>query len=162
MLSVNRKTGQMRSNNIRVLKDANRATVFKPTFIPQSEINSFIKASNAGENVKIKKVAEMNVELDSSQFQEFLSLVRDTKRESYAGHCLCKSHMTITLYHDSTAIMALKVISRDFSRFEKDQLETDFGKGGSWEPANPKAMEAFLTRVMQQKKSAASDVSDAH
>lgn len=134
------------------LKDANRATIFKPTFIPQSEINLFVKSLNSGEKVKIKKETELTAELDSSQVREFLSLLQNTKKESYAGHCLCKSYMTVTFYRDTMAIMKLDAISHDFSRFEKNQLEKDFGKGGTWEPADIKAVESFFARVKQQKE----------
>jgi len=134
------------------LKDANRATIFKPKFIPQSEINLFVKSLKSGEKMKIRKEEEWNKELDSNQVQELLSLLQNTKKESYAGHCLCKTYMTVTFYRDTTAIMKLNAISHDFGRFEKNQLEKDFGRGGSWEPADIKAVESFFARVKLQKE----------
>ena len=88
-----------------------------------------------------------NVELDSSQLQELLSLLRTPKRESFSGGCLCISRATISFYQDSVKTFRLHVIGSDYGTFEKHDLLSGVGASGIWESANPQALKAFFDRI---------------
>lgn len=88
-----------------------------------------------------------NVELDSSQLQELLSLLRTPKRESFSGGCLCISRATISFYQDSVNTFRLHVIGSDYGTLEKHDLLSGFGASGIWESANPQALKAFFERI---------------
>ena len=88
-----------------------------------------------------------NVELDSSQLQELLSLLRTPKRESFSGGCLCISRATISFYQDSVKTFRLHVIGSDYGTFEKHDLLSGVGASGIWESANPQALNAFFDRI---------------
>jgi hypothetical protein len=88
-----------------------------------------------------------NVELDSSQLQELLSLLRTPKRESFSGGCLCISRATISFYQDSVNTFRLHVIGSDYGTFEKHDLLSGVGASGIWESANPQALKAFFDRI---------------
>ena len=88
-----------------------------------------------------------NVELDSSQLQELLSLLRTPKRESFSGGCLCISRAAISFYQDSVNTFRLHVIGSDYGTFEKHDLLSGVGASGIWESANPQALKAFFDRI---------------
>lgn len=88
-----------------------------------------------------------NVELDSSQLQELLSLLRTPKRESFSGGCLCISRATISFYQDSVNTFRLHVIGSDYGTFEKHDLLSGVGASGIWESANPQAFRALFDRI---------------
>ena len=87
------------------------------------------------------------MELDSSQLQELLSLLRTPKRESFSGGCLCISRATISFYQDSVKTFRLHVIGSDYGTFEKHDLLSGVGASGIWESANPQALKAFFDRI---------------
>lgn len=130
-----------------MLKGVNRVTVYKPGFVPHSELTTFLKAQKEGKKYEMKKESALYAELDSSQIGELLSLLRESKRESYSGNCLCIPHLTVTLFRDTVAIVKLNAVRKDLSRFEKVQQDMDFARGGFWEPANPQVIEAFVKRL---------------
>ena len=90
-------------------------------------------------------------ELTAEQLEEFISLLRDTKRESFAGGCLCLSRATVRMFRDSVEILYLKNFG-DGKGLEKHLLESDFGAGGFWESSNPQAVKAFFDRLKKQVK----------
>jgi len=130
-----------------LLRGVNYATLYKPGFIPSSEMQSFVRALKEGKKFDVKKEDAVNAKLDSNQVQELLSLLSNTKRESYEGHCLCIPHMTISFYRDSRLVLKLNALDKGFGRFEKSQQERDYGKGGFWESADPQALGDFIKRV---------------
>ena len=126
-----------------LLKDSERAIVrFTGLVMPKSL---------ADKKNKVEAVLELqkrrNVELDSSQLQELLSLLRTPKRESFSGGCLCISRATISFYQDSVNTFRLHVIGSDYGTFEKHDLLSGVGASGLWESANPQALKAFFDRV---------------
>ena len=90
-------------------------------------------------------------ELTAEQLEEFISLLRDTKRESFAGGCLCLPRITIRMFRDSVEILRLYDVGKG-SGLEKRLLESDFGAGGFWESSNPQAVKAFFDRLKKQVK----------
>lgn len=100
---------------------------------------------------KIEAVQELqkhgNVELDSGQLQELLSLLRTPKRESFSGGCLCISRATISFYRDSVKTFRLHVIGSDYGTLEKHDLLSGVGASGIWESANPQALSEFFERI---------------
>ncbi len=126
-----------------LLKNSERAVVrFLGLVMPKSL---------ADKKNKVEAVQELqkhrNVELDSSQLQELLSLLRTPKRESFSGGCLCISRATISFYSDSVKFFDLHVIGSDYGSFEKHDLLSGFGASGIWESANPQALKAFFERI---------------
>ncbi|SOE49528.1 hypothetical protein SAMN05720781_0345 [Fibrobacter sp. UWT3] len=126
-----------------LLKDSERAVVrFSRIVMPKNL---------ADKKNKIEAVQGLhkrgNVELDSSQLQELLSLLRTPKRESFSGGCLCFSRATISFYQDSVNTFRLHVIGSDYGTFEKHNLLSDVGASGLWESANPQALRAFFDRI---------------
>ena len=129
-----------------LLKDADHAIVsftgiVSPKFLTQKKNKKNLDDA----------VAELqqrrNVELDSSQLQELLSLLRTPKRESFSGGCLCISRATISFYQDSVKTFRLHVIGSDYGTFEKHDLLSGVGASGIWESANPQALKAFFDRI---------------
>lgn len=129
-----------------LLKDADHAIVsftgiVSPKFLTQKK----------NEKKLDEAVAELqrrrNVELDSSQLQELLSLLRTPKRESFSGGCLCISRATLSFYSDSVKFFNLHVIGSDYGSLEKHDLLSGFGASGIWESANPQALRAFFERI---------------
>ena len=90
-------------------------------------------------------------ELTAEQLQEFISLLQDTKRESFSGGCLCLSRATVRMFRDSVEILYLKNFG-DGKGLEKHLLESDFGAGGIWESSHPQAVTAFFERLKGQVK----------
>lgn len=130
-----------------LLRGANYATIYKPGFIPATEMHSFLSAVKEGKKIEVKKENVIDVKLDSSQVQELLSLLHNTKRESYEGHCLCIPHLTISFFRNDKPVLKLNALGKDYRRFEKNQQERDYGKGGFWESADPQALSDFIKRV---------------
>lgn len=106
------------------------------------------------------------VELDSSQLQELLSLLRTPKRESFSGGCLCLSRATISFYQDSVNTFRLHVIGSNYGSLEKHNLLSGPGASGIWESSNPQALKAFFDRVnpsaAAEPQKNAPDASGAH
>ncbi|MBR4783936.1 MAG: hypothetical protein IK012_01610 [Fibrobacter sp.] len=119
-----------------IVKDADRATVGFTRFITNK--------SDLGKPRKNK------MELDSSQLQELISLLREPKKESFAGGCLCLSKANVTFYRDSSVIMSVKVIGNDFRQLEKHPL--DLESDGMWVSAHPEKIKAFFDRLDSNKK----------
>ena len=119
-----------------IVKDADRATVGFTRFITNK--------SDLGKPRKNK------MELDSSQLQELISLLREPKKESFAGGCLCLSKANVTFYRDSSAIMSVKVIGNDFRQLEKHPL--DLESNGMWVSAHPEKIKAFFERLDSNNK----------
>ena len=119
-----------------IVKDADRATVGFTRFITNK--------SDLGKPRKNK------MELDSSQLQELISLLREPKKESFAGGCLCLSKANVTFYRDSSVIMSVKVIGNDFRQLEKHPL--DLESNGMWVSAHPEKIKAFFDRLDSNKK----------
>lgn len=90
-------------------------------------------------------------ELTAEQLQEFISLLQDTKRESFSGGCLCLSRATVRMFRDSVEILYLKNFG-DGKGLEKHLLESDFGAGGIWESSHPQAVTAFFERLKGEVK----------
>ena len=90
-------------------------------------------------------------ELTDEQLQEFISLLQNTKRESFSGGCLCLSRATVRMFRDSVEILYLENFG-DGKGLEKHLLESDFGAGGFWESSNPQAVKAFFDRLKKQVK----------
>jgi hypothetical protein len=88
-----------------------------------------------------------NVELDSSQLQELLSLLRTPKRESFTGGCLCIPRASVTFYRDSVEAFRLHVIGSDYGRLEKHDLVLGPGASGIWESTDAPALKAFFDRI---------------
>ena len=89
------------------------------------------------------------VELDSSQIRELISLLREPKKESFAGGCLCLSKAKVTFYRDSSVIMSVNVIGNDFGRLEKHPLALE--SNGIWDAAHPEKIKAFFERLDPNK-----------
>lgn len=119
-----------------IVKDADRATVGFTRFITNK--------SDLGKPRKNK------MELDSSQLQELISLLREPQKESFAGGCLCLSKANVTFYRDSSVIMSVKVIGNDFGQLEKHPL--DLESNGMWVSAHPEKIKAFFERLDSNKK----------
>ena len=68
-------------------------------------------------------------ELTAEQLEEFISLLRDTKRESFAGGCLCLSRATVRMFRDSVEILYLENFG-DGKGLEKHLLESLESAGG--------------------------------
>lgn len=137
-----------------LLKDSERAVVrFSGLVMPKSL---------ADKKNKVEAVQELqkhrNVELDSSQLQELLSLLRTPKRESFSGGCLCLSRATISFYQDSVNTFRLHVIGSDYGTFEKHNLLSGVGASGIWESADPQALRAFFGRIKLPLDKAECDV----
>lgn len=130
-----------------LLRGVNEVTIYKPGFIPSTEMRSFVDALKEGKKFDVKKESALNMQLDSSQVQELLSLLRNTKRESYEGHCLCIPHLTISFFRNGKLVLKLNALGKDYRRFEKNQQERDYEKGGYWESADPQALREFIKRV---------------
>ena len=129
-----------------LLKDADHAIVsftgiVSPKFLTQKKNKKNLDDAVA----ELQK--RRNVELDSSQLQELLSLLRTPKRESFSGGCLCISRATISFYQDSVKTFRLHVIGSDYGTFEKHDLLSGVGASGIWESANPQALKAFFDRI---------------
>lgn len=129
-----------------LLKDADHAIVsftgiVSPKFLTQKKNKKNLDDAVA----ELQK--RRNVELDSSQLQELLSLLRTPKRESFSGGCLCISRATISFYSDSVKVFSLHVIGSDYGTLEKHNLLSGFGASGIWESANPQALKAFFERI---------------
>ncbi len=129
-----------------LLKDADHAIVsftgiVSPKFLTQKKNKKNLDDAVA----ELQK--RRNVELDSSQLQELLSLLRTPKRESFSGGCLCISRATISFYSDSVKVFNLHVIGSDYGTLEKHNLLSGFGASGIWESANPQALKAFFDRI---------------
>lgn len=90
-------------------------------------------------------------ELTAEQLQEFISLLQDTKRESFSGGCLCLSRATVRMFRDSVEILYLENFG-DGKGLEKHLLESDFGAGGFWESSHPQAVTAFFARLKGEVK----------
>ena len=119
-----------------IVKDADQATVGFTRFIANK--------SDLGKPRKNK------VELDSSQLQELISLLREPKSESFAGGCLCLPKAKIVFYRDSSVIMSVNVVGNDFGRLEKHPL--DLESNGMWVSAHPEKIKAFFDRLDSNKK----------
>ena len=128
-----------------IVKDADRATVGFTEIIMH-------KAGTKKSKIRIPLVKQdrNRAELDSSQLQELISLLRKPKRESFAGGCLCLSMANVTFYRDSSVIMSVNVIGKDFGRLEKHPLALE--SAGIWDAADPQAMKAFFNRIKPQKE----------
>lgn len=129
-----------------LLKDADHAIVsftgiVSPKFLTQKKTRK--KLDDAVAELQKRR----NVELDFSQLQELLSLLRTPKRESFSGGCLCISRATISFYSDSVKVFNLHVIGSDYGTLEKHDLLSGFGASGIWESANPQALKAFFERI---------------
>ena len=118
-----------------IVKDADLATVGFTRFIANK--------SDLGTPRKNK------AELDSSQLQELISLLREPKSESFAGGCLCLSKANVTFYRDSSVIMSVKVIGNDFGKLEKHPLALE--SNGMWVSAHPEKIKAFFDRIHSSK-----------
>lgn len=129
-----------------LLKDSERAIVsFKGIAMPNTITRKNKKKTIDVVAQELQKHG--NVELDSSQLQELLSLLRTPKRESFSGGCLCLSRATISFYQDSVNTFRLHVIGSDYGTFEKHDLLSGVGASGIWESANPQALKAFFDRI---------------
>ena len=127
-----------------IVKDADRVTIgFTEIMTRKAGIKKRI------ENLKQNR---NGVELDSSQIQEFISLLRKPKREAFAGGCLCLPKAKVTFYRDSSVIMMVNVNGNNFDSFEKKDPWADFKSVGFWESADPQAMKAFFDRIKPQKE----------
>ena len=128
-----------------IVKDADRATVGFTEIIMH-------EAGTKKSKIRIPLVKQdrNRAELDSSQLQELISLLRKPKRESFAGGCLCLSMANVTFYRDSSVIMSVNVIGKDFGRLEKHPLALE--SAGIWDAADPQAMKAFFNRIKPQKE----------
>ena len=129
-----------------LLKDADHAVVsftrlISPKFIARKNKKDALDAIDQ-ELQKPRKV-----ELDSSQLQELLSLLRTPKRESFSGGCLCLSRATISFYQDSVNTFRLHVIGSNYGSLEKHNLLSGPGASGIWESSNPQALKAFFDRI---------------
>lgn len=129
-----------------LLKDSERAIVsFKGIAMPNTITRKNKKKTIDVVAQELQKHG--NVELDSSQLQELLSLLRTPKRESFSGGCLCISRAAISFYQDSVNTFRLHVIGSDYGTFEKHDLLSGVGASGIWESANPQALKAFFDRI---------------
>ena len=118
-----------------IVKDADRATVGFTRFIMRKQ--------------DLGKQGPNKVELDSSQIRELISLLREPKKESFAGGCLCLSKAKVTFYRDSSVIMSVNVIGNDFGRLEKHPLALE--SNGIWDAAHPEKIKAFFERLDPNK-----------
>lgn len=123
-----------------IVKNVDRATLSFPKIL--SHANELDK-----ENMKSHRV-----ELSQEQLTEFLNLLRDSKKESFAGGCLCLSKATVTMYRDSVEVLELKVFGTHYEQLEKHLFESNFGASGIWESSNPEAIESFFRRFNPQQK----------
>jgi len=130
-----------------IVKDADRATVGFTRFVTRRQ--------------DIGKQVPGKVELDSSQLQELLSLLRTPKRESFSGGCLCLSKATIAFYSDSVETFRLQIIGNDYGTLEKHNLVSGVGASGIWESANPQAFQAFFERIKASLAIGAPDTMNA-
>lgn len=129
-----------------LLKDSERAIVsFKGIAMPNTITRKNKKKTIDVVAQELQKHG--NVELDSSQLQELLSLLRTPKRESFSGGCLCISRAAISFYQDSVNTFRLHVIGSDYGTFEKHDLLSGVGASGIWESANSQALKAFFDRI---------------
>ena len=118
-----------------IVKDADRATV------------GFTRILMHKQN--IGKRNHGKTELDPDQLQELISLLREPKKESFAGGCLCLSRAKVTFYRDSSVIMSVNVIGDDFGRLEKHPLALE--SKGIWDAAHPEKIEAFFESLNPNK-----------
>ena len=118
-----------------IVKDADRATV------------GFTRILMHKQN--IGKRNHGKTELDPDQLQELISLLREPKKESFAGGCLCLSRAKVTFYRDSSVIMSVNVIGDDFGRLEKHPLALE--SKGIWDAAHPEKIKAFFERLNPNK-----------
>lgn len=129
-----------------LLKDSERAIVsFKGIAMPNTITRKNKKKTIDVVAQELQKHG--NVELDSSQLQELLSLLRTPKRESFSGGCLCLSRATISFYQDSVNTFRLHVIGSDYGTLEKHNLLSGVGASGIWESSDPQALRALFDRI---------------
>lgn len=133
-----------------IVKDADRATIGFTRFIAHKP--------------DLGKPRKNKVELDSGQLQELISLLREPKKESFAGGCLCLSKANVTFYRDSSVIMSVKVIGNGFGQLEKHPLALE--SKGIWDAAHPEKFKAFFERInpspAAEPQKNAPDASGAH
>ena len=118
-----------------IVKDADRATV------------GFTRILMHKQN--IGKRNHGKTELDPDQLQELISLLREPKKESFAGGCLCLSRAKVTFYRDSSVIMSVNVIGDDFGRLEKHPLALE--SKGIWDAVHPEKIKAFFESLNPDK-----------
>ena len=119
-----------------IVKDADRATVGFTQILMHKQ--------------NIGKRNHGKTELDPDQLQELISLLREPKKESFAGGCLCLSRAKVTFYRDSSVIMSVNVIGDDFGRLEKHPLALE--SKGIWDAAHPEKIKAFFERLDSNKQ----------
>ena len=133
-----------------LLKNSERAVVsFSRIVSPKVLTQKKNKKKLADAVAELQK--SRNVELDSSQLHELLSLLRTPKRESFSGGCLCIPRASITFYRDSVEAFRLHVIGADYGRLEKHDLVLGLGASGIWESADAPALKAFFERIHPSK-----------
>ena len=123
-------------------------TIGKPLYeLLKNSERAVVRFSRIVSPKSITQKKNNTAELDSSQLQEFLSLLRSPKRESFTGGCLCIPKASITFYRDSVEAFRLHVIGEDYGRLEKHDLVLGLGASGIWESADAPALKAFFTRL---------------
>ncbi|MBQ9226158.1 MAG: hypothetical protein IJ177_08230 [Fibrobacter sp.] len=123
-----------------LVKDADRVVVGFTKIITRKSVSK-------KEDILDPKHNQNRVELDSSQLRELISLLREPKKESFAGMCLCLPRAKVTFYRDSSVIMTVDVFGHDFDSLEKHPMGADFNSTGIWNSAHPEKFKAFFERV---------------
>jgi hypothetical protein len=123
-----------------LVKDADRVVVGFTKIITRKSVSK-------KEDILDPKHNQNRVELDSSQLRELISLLREPKKESFAGMCLCLPRAKVTFYRDSSVIMTVDVFGHDFDSLEKHPMGADFNSTGIWNSAHPEKFKAFFDRI---------------
>lgn len=123
-----------------LVKDADRVVVGFTKIITRKSVSK-------KEDILDPKHNQNRVELDSSQLRELISLLREPKKESFAGMCLCLPRAKVTFYRNSSVIMTVNVFGHDFDSLEKHPMGADFNSTGIWDSAHPEKFKAFFERV---------------
>ena len=127
-----------------LVKDADRVVVGFTKIITRKSVSK-------KEDILDPKHNQNRVELDSSQLRELISLLREPKKESFAGMCLCLPRAKVTFYRDSSVIMTVDVFGHDFDSLEKHPMGADFNSTGIWNSAYPEKIKAFFERLNPNK-----------
>lgn len=95
-----------------------------------------------------KKCEKSNsVTLEGEKFHDFVTLLQNTRIETFAGQCMCVTHANIVLFRDSVNVMELHAVGDGFSYLEKFGNETREFAGGAWKSSKEAEIDQFFEKL---------------